>query len=258
MTVTVMSRLEKRDVKLFGDDVGQLLLHVANDLGVKFRVIDGSHILLYPPDGESRPFKVSSSRPSPQTMRYLTGFISEHCTEQQKQWEAEQERQRAEKMKQPPLKARKPAPKDEPVLRPTTEGWEQIRHTVTGEPMHFEYDGEGIYACLVEGCDWINGSRRAIAGHVVTHNPGLAERRKAAIADPEAQARRVESRRRNEAKRKTEAALRVLAEAVGVDIPDQDDSLQQELEKARKTIADLTTERDDLKMKLKAIKEAMK
>lgn len=64
-----MTALPEEPVTISRSDIGgftkatqDLLLEIVNNFHVRYRRIDGAHLLLYPPDGESRPFKVSANR----------------------------------------------------------------------------------------------------------------------------------------------------------------------------------------------------
>lgn len=54
-------RLAPGDIRKFSKPIRDLLLEIVNDFKVRWRAIDGGHIILYPPDG-SRMFKVSAAR----------------------------------------------------------------------------------------------------------------------------------------------------------------------------------------------------
>lgn len=55
-------RLARKDIGGFSRATQTLLMEIVNDFNVRCRVIDGQHVMLYPPDGTSRPFKVSAER----------------------------------------------------------------------------------------------------------------------------------------------------------------------------------------------------
>jgi len=63
--------LTKRDIPEFGKSTADLLLHIVNNCGVLWRAIDGGHIMLFPPDGASRPFKVAAKRSAQENNRIL-------------------------------------------------------------------------------------------------------------------------------------------------------------------------------------------
>lgn len=52
-------------------EVKRLVMHLVNERDIRYRVIDGDHMLLYPPDGEGRPFKIASKRDGFLTERFL-------------------------------------------------------------------------------------------------------------------------------------------------------------------------------------------
>lgn len=64
-------RLTKRDIPEFGKSTADLLMHIVNNCGVRWRAIDGGHMILFPPDKESRPFKVAAKRTAQENNRIL-------------------------------------------------------------------------------------------------------------------------------------------------------------------------------------------
>jgi hypothetical protein len=71
----------QKTLKKFPNEVASELLRIIG-LGVKHRQIDGSHVLLYPLDGTSRPFKVSASRPAQASLHYIEDFLEQNRMEQ--------------------------------------------------------------------------------------------------------------------------------------------------------------------------------
>ena len=63
--------LTRDQIKTWETEVADLLLHLVNGEGIKYRMPDNAHLLLYPPDGTSRPFKVAASRPGAVQVRYI-------------------------------------------------------------------------------------------------------------------------------------------------------------------------------------------
>lgn len=61
-TMAEQPTITPRDLRGFDKPTTDLLMEIINDFGTRYRIIDGGHILLYPPDGVSRPFKVSAAR----------------------------------------------------------------------------------------------------------------------------------------------------------------------------------------------------
>lgn len=62
MMTSEVVRITRGDMSSFSRETQDTLMYIVNECGVRWRAIDGSHLLLYPPDGESRPFKVSAAR----------------------------------------------------------------------------------------------------------------------------------------------------------------------------------------------------
>lgn len=65
--------ITRKDMTKFPREAQDLVLHLVNNEGIRWRIADHNHILLYPPDGVGRPFKISSSRPAEATNRYIRG-----------------------------------------------------------------------------------------------------------------------------------------------------------------------------------------
>lgn len=63
--------LKPQDLRKFHKSVRKVVLSLVHDQGVTCRMLDGTHLLLYPPDGKGRPFKVSASRPPKPTLIFL-------------------------------------------------------------------------------------------------------------------------------------------------------------------------------------------
>lgn len=75
--------LTSRDLKTFDREVAEYILWLTTEKNVKTRMPDGMHVLLYPPDGTTRPFKVSRSRPAKASMNYLRKFARDNHLEDQ-------------------------------------------------------------------------------------------------------------------------------------------------------------------------------
>lgn len=75
--------ITNRDLKRFDHRVTDYIMWLVTDQGVKTRMIDPNHVLLYPPDGKTRPFKVSVSRPAEQSLQFLRKFARENQLEEE-------------------------------------------------------------------------------------------------------------------------------------------------------------------------------
>ena len=69
--------LSRRHLRLFDKHVTKALLSLVNDEGVRYRMPDGGHIVLYPPDGTTRPFKVSAHRPAKDSLIFIKDFADQ-------------------------------------------------------------------------------------------------------------------------------------------------------------------------------------
>lgn len=63
--------LKPRDLRGFSKGVRSVLLVLVNTHHIECRMLDGTHILLYPPDGKSRPFKVSATRREEASLNFI-------------------------------------------------------------------------------------------------------------------------------------------------------------------------------------------
>ena len=59
-----LATIDQTDMRRYPKDVRTLVMFLVNKAGVKYRQIDQQHMVLYPPDGVSRPFKIAGNRPS--------------------------------------------------------------------------------------------------------------------------------------------------------------------------------------------------
>lgn len=79
--MTVMATrqaLTPRDLRAWPTEVQTALLAIVNNRGVRHRIIDGSHLLLYPPSREARPVKFSAKRPAEANIHFLEEFCAKH------------------------------------------------------------------------------------------------------------------------------------------------------------------------------------
>lgn len=71
VTEMTVNELARNHIRSFKKKTQDLLLEIVNDYGIRHRIIDGSHIMLYPPDRDARPFKVSAARSIQENERIL-------------------------------------------------------------------------------------------------------------------------------------------------------------------------------------------
>lgn len=64
----IQTALDRRDLAKWYRPVRDLLLHLVNEEGIRYRFIADDHLALYPPDRKSRPFKVAPKRPAEETI----------------------------------------------------------------------------------------------------------------------------------------------------------------------------------------------
>lgn len=76
--LVLANRLTPDDLNAWPRSVSVALMALVNRRGIKFRIIDGSHILLYPPGKDSRPVKFSAKRPEEANIHFLEEFVGKY------------------------------------------------------------------------------------------------------------------------------------------------------------------------------------
>ena len=256
--MTVMEKqLQRADLKKYDSQVADDLLHLVNNLGVKYRVQDGGHLFLYAPNGEDRPFKASASRPGAIQHKYLVRFLNEECAEQQKEWE-EKQAERAVNGKAAPTSRPTPAPAptetvvadDGVALRPLAKGRTAYIKKGPGGGVikYLETDGTTIWCRACEG--W--SGEKVVGG---TSHYRMAHGGGGSLAqsgwDEFSRGKRAAMKAEREAER--HAAIAVLAKAVGYEVGDS-----KKIERLEARLAKVTAERDEAIAKVRALKEALK
>jgi hypothetical protein len=248
--VHMQETLTRDEVKKYPRAVGDLLMTLVNDCSIRCRVIDGGHLLLYPPDGQSRPFKVSSTRSEKATLGFIERqFIAAYDVKMPKKEKpvgeptqtiapATTEKVRVERPS-PPVEAR-PLPVA-PTEPDTKTVWTRAKHTRTGEPLEWETDGK-VFRCLVckrEGKEWTTEVRYAMTGHMrAAHNPE-------GLHTPEARAKQAETRRLHRVQERVAEAVAILQDAAGLEGHDEKiEALEARIEEMAEALAQVTAERD--------------
>jgi hypothetical protein len=66
-------------MRKFPREVQDLVMYLVNTEGIRWRDIDKIHLLLYPPDGKSRPFKIAAARPAEHQLQFIRNqFMAPH------------------------------------------------------------------------------------------------------------------------------------------------------------------------------------
>lgn len=160
--VPTSTTLTRRELRAYPNKVADLILHIVNDCVVRWRDIDGGHLLLYPPDGVSRPFKVSASRRSEQTLLFLNKFIEDYglepAPEERKSFTGTNVGEKlaerlAEKVAPPPIEKKEVAmsaavTEENSGKFKAAEGWTLRYHSVTKEPLNWE-EKDGVFRCTI-------------------------------------------------------------------------------------------------------------
>lgn len=262
--VNTLTRLDRSDVKQYPKRVADLLMTLVNECYIACRPIDGGQMLLYPPDGVSRPFKVIARRGENATVGFLEKqFIAKygiHLPEKKKEEKAEVpdptitfQSQPAKpeeylppqpKVEAPEFSAKSaPKPTDLPARTQvfletepdTVTVWRSVRHTKTNEVMPDWETNGSVFRCVLcrkKGVEWVCSERRGMAGHATghAHERRQAEQEQAAPA-PKAPATPSEAPTDDVA-----GALALLQEALGLP------SHREAAEAADRRIAELEAE----------------
>lgn len=77
-SIVTRQALTPRELRAWPEPVSTALLAIVNRRGVRHRIIDGSHLLLFPPDRTARPVKFSESRPAEANLHFLDEFTAEY------------------------------------------------------------------------------------------------------------------------------------------------------------------------------------
>jgi hypothetical protein len=276
-------RIERNDIRAYPKKVQDLVMVLVNECHIRYRLISGMEMFLYPPDGVSRPFKIRARRSEKETIRYLhSQFIDEYSVEMPKKKEAPVEVH--EPVKHEVVEKKVPTvtfsgsvtdPKPEPVEslnpRPTAlpshpEGkpdtksvWTLLLHTKTEEPMeNWETDGK-VFRCVPcrkEGKEVTFTQRLQLGGHTKAAHQGFSD---------EDRRKQGEALHMNTKMRKVERAFLELQAALGLEPPKVDTTaLEQQVEFLKKRVAVLTEERDaekkradDNAARIELLKEAL-
>ena len=189
-TIADVPGVKPKDLRAFSRGVSTAIMALVNNRGVKYRIFkDGNHLVLYPPDRDARPCKISAHRSDEGNFRYLSEFVDKYLgpvpTDERPAKPAELAPLLKLNTKPPdPRKSPEDGPQDEPGTRTDDDGtvW-RIHRRATGEPTIFETDGTR-YRCTK--CGEILTNKRVIGVHAGSHaNHEAAERSKAARKTPE-------------------------------------------------------------------------
>lgn len=230
-TITELSRKDLPSV--WNKKVTDVLLHIVNDLGVRHRIIDGGHLLLYPPDASKRPKKVSASRDATEMLGFLKTWIEVECADEQEHWskvEAERRRQPQEK-----VSAVSNFSSGAPVSEP-------VQETVDPEPIEEPEAPETVdegFSCDL--CDFTSDTKASKSGHMKAHSEIYAHDFNGV------------------GRRKVKNAIEVLIEATIGEraMSFGGNGLQEQVNKLTERLAKAEQERDDLKAKVKLMREAL-
>lgn len=163
MTTATMQEapgVKLKDLRAFPRGVSTAIAALVNNRGVKYRIFkDGNHLVLYPPDRDARPFKVSAHRSEEANLRYLTEFVDKYLGP------VPTDDRPAKPAELAPLLSLNTKP---PEQRAAPDGPWRVHHRATGEPTTFETNGK-VWRCTHAGCSWTATSPRLIGPHAGNH-----------------------------------------------------------------------------------------
>lgn len=264
MSTEILERVDRSDVKLFGKVIQDLLLALVNECGIRYRMLDGkASMLLYPPDGVSRPFKISSARPERHQLGFLhSKFIDRYDIEMPKKEKAEVGEPTTTFSAPAPAAPAQPRPAAPPAGSPfvqptTTKVAEHPVETVaepeavTWEPYlgsrkegdtGFDTDGKRFRCrpCFTEGKEVIFERTNQLAGHKATAHNG-------ALWGKDSINKRVATAKENRRREAVEQHLRRMAHVMEIDWPSDRDimKMRSTIERLEGQVASLTAERDE-------------
>lgn len=167
--VSEVPGVKLKDLRAFPRSVSTAIAALVNNRGVKYRIFkDGNHLVLYPPDRDARPFKVSAHRSEEANLRYLTKFVADYLgpvtpDDDRPATPEELAPLRILNTKPPEQRGAPDAETDT-----ATDGEWRVHHRATGEPTTFETNGE-TWRCTFPGCPWTTTNVRAIGAHAGNH-----------------------------------------------------------------------------------------
>lgn len=251
-------RFDRSQMRKFDRRVTDMVAMLHDQYGVRVRMQDGTHALLYPPDG-TRPFRIAEERPAEQQLAYLEKFAAQHVAPHVTEVKVED---LVERFNDPTKKAHPKSkdPDSEPVpvevaevaveteatdsiddpsnLPP--EGWHQYRSDKTGEPLNWwESDDGERWMCQI--CGHVTTEKLGIGGHGRAHS-GRAK----SSAVRQGRSQHVQS------------LLRKLAIACDVDLNVTSDAQAKKIAKLEERLAAVTAERDEYKARLDLIREGLR
>jgi hypothetical protein len=244
-------RISTRDIPRHDRSVADVVVNAVNNHGVRIKIIDGSHFMLYNGDPAVRPEKISSSRPAEDTMNRLLRWLSRNVPT----WDTRDVKPDDLAALRDRFNGSAPAPEPEPEPESKT-GWAPV---VSGSGKNWGFETNGtVWRCTVKGCGHTQTEARGLHLHAGSHT-GAAKR-----YSEEANKSRRE--RRDKEQMLISQAMTVLAAAHGFTLADKDvvktvkdvERLGAEVERLQRQVEKITKERDEAVARLALIQEAMK
>lgn len=164
-TVPEAPGVKLKDLRAFPRGVSTAIAALVNNRGVKYRIFkDGNHLVLYPPDRDARPFKVSAHRSEEANLRYLTEFVDKYLGPIPPDDRPAKPDELAPLLS---LNTKPPEQRSAPDAE-TDDGPWRVHHRATGEPTTFETNGT-TWRCTAPGCSWTTTNKLALGPHAGNH-----------------------------------------------------------------------------------------
>lgn len=241
-------RISTRDLAFHDRSVAEVVVNAVNNYGVRIKIIDGSHFMLYNGDPNVRPEKISKSRPKEETTNRLLRWLSRNVPGWDDRKVGEEDLAALRDRFNGPADEPEPTDPEPEPTEPETPWVDAI--STSGKDWGFETNGT-VWRCKHPGCKYQQTEARGLHLHAVKHTeePGKLQ---SAAADT-----RRERRERN--KRAVQQSLVILAAAHGFTLAD-DETIKaaKETAKLRAEVEKITKERDEAVARLALIQEAMR
>lgn len=245
-------RITPKDLGRIPRKVATLICELVNDYGVRYRVPGNSnHVLLYNGDSKSQPFKVSQHRPEEHSLQFIHTWIKDNVPDYGKKPTTPTKAVVGESDIKALAEAINTGPSGAAKVVPTLEKVDTTgrKPVVDGDGKNLGYDTDGtLFYC--RQCDYSRPNRQGFHLHTQSHDP----ERMAKVASAGGQAN---SLKRQQREVMVASAFDVLADHLGFKVVDKSVD-PAEVVALKQQVADLKTERDDLKARLDLMREALR
>ena len=177
MAQPVLDRIDRKDLRAYHKSVQNIVIELVNNRGVRYREIDGSHLLLLAKDREARPFKIAAERPAPVQVKYIEKWAAEYAPEEKPVVPPARTPEAA--FKRPPKPdfsaGGRPVAPDVTVTKAEekpVEKWRPHLQSKTGKETGFETDGKRFRCllCKERDIEWVTDRITVLGGHMRGHS----------------------------------------------------------------------------------------